>query len=163
LLTAGNVPSSPRFISEKNDSAQFSAHKSLIHFADAGRIAEFLPAGLIFLEREANPVHEEQSRLVGDLTIALNFPRTYALLAGANAPESIRPMPQRQLGILANRTRANRVLLAASTAAPAIAFIPPASAAGHLVNVGALAMGAYGRMAPALAFKELNRRLWAGG
>lgn len=40
---------------------RFSAHKSLIHFADAGRIAEFLPVRLVFRQREANPVHEEQS------------------------------------------------------------------------------------------------------
>ena len=66
-------------------------------------------------------------------------------------------MPQRQFGIFVNRARADRVLLTASAAAPEIAFIPPASAACHLVNIGALAMGAYGRVAPALSLKELNR------
>ena len=105
-------------------------------------------------------MHEEQSRLVGDLTVAFNLPRTHALLAGANTPEPIRPMPQRQFGILVDRTRANRILFTTCPAAPEKAFIPPASAAGHLVNVGALAMGAYGRMAPALPFKELNRSLF---
>jgi len=74
----------------------FSAHKRRIHFADACSVAEFLPVRLVFSQREANPVHEEQSRLVGDLTVALNLPRAHALLAGANAPEPIRPMPQRQ-------------------------------------------------------------------
>src|SRR6478609_7895879 len=75
----------------------FSAHKSLIHLADAGSVAEFLSVRLIFSQREANPVHEKQSRLVGDLTVALNLPGAHALLAGANAPEPIGPMPQRQL------------------------------------------------------------------
>ena len=75
---------------------RLSAHKSLIHFADAGSVAEFLPVRLVFRQREANPVHEEQRRLVGDLTVALNLPRAHALLTGANAPETIRPMPQRQ-------------------------------------------------------------------
>jgi hypothetical protein len=51
-------------------------------------------------------------------------------------------------------------LLTASAAAPEIAFIPPARAACHLVNVGALAMGAYGRITPALPLKELNRSLF---
>src|SRR5476651_1240151 len=97
---------------------RFSAHKSLIHFADAGSVAEFLPVRMVFSQHEANPVHEEQSRLVGDLTVALNLPRAHALLAGANAPETIRPMPQRQFGIFVNRARADRVLFTTSTAAP---------------------------------------------
>jgi len=37
-------------------------------------------------------------------------------------------------------------------------LIPPARAAFHFVNVGALAMWAYGRITPALPFKELHRR-----
>jgi len=64
---------------------------------DPRSVAQFLPVRLVFRQREANPVHEEQSRLVGDLTVAFNLARTHALLAGANAPETIRPMPQRQL------------------------------------------------------------------
>jgi len=75
----------------------FSTHKSLIHFADASGVSEFPPVRLVLRQREPNPVHEEQSRLVGDLTVAFNLPRAHALLAGANAPEPIVPMPQWQL------------------------------------------------------------------
>src|SRR5208282_4557308 len=39
---------------------RLSAHKSLIHFADASGVSEFLPVRLVFRQREANPVHEEQ-------------------------------------------------------------------------------------------------------
>jgi hypothetical protein len=74
----------------------FFAHKSLIHFADTRSVAEFLPVRLVFSQREANAVHEEQSRLVGDLTVALHLPRAHAFLAGANAPEPIGPMSPRQ-------------------------------------------------------------------
>jgi hypothetical protein len=138
----------------------FSAHKSLIHLADARSVSEFRPVRLVFRQGEANPVHEEQSRLVGDLTVALHLPRAHALFAGANAPESMRPVPQWQFGSFVNRARAHRVLLAANTAAPKIAFIPPARPVFHLVNIGALTMGAYGRVAPALPFKKLNGRLF---
>ncbi len=138
----------------------FPAHKSLIYFADASGVSEFLPVRLVFGQREANPVHEEQSRLVGDLTVALHLPCAHALFAGTNAPKPIGPMPQRQFGCFVNRARAHGVLLAASTAAPAIAFIPPASAVFHLVNIGILAMRAGRRVAPALPFKKLNGSLF---
>src|SRR5207244_8611446 len=61
----------------------------------SGSVTEFLRARMVLSQREANSVHEEQSRLVSDLTVALNLPRAHALLAGASAPETIRPMLQR--------------------------------------------------------------------
>ena len=84
-----------------------------------------------------------------------------SFLTSANISE--RGRARRKFGVISilnllNRAGANRVLFTTSTAAPEIAFIPRASAACHLVNVGALAMRAYGRITPALPFKELNRR-----
>jgi hypothetical protein len=69
-------------------------------------------------------------------------------------------MSQRQFGSFVDRTLAHGVLLTTDPAAPEKAMIPPARAAGHLVNVRTLAMGADGRITPALPFKELNRSLF---
>src|SRR6202008_2643179 len=84
-----------------------AAHVSLISLDDAVELRWPRTLG----HGEANPVHEEQRRLVTDARLAMDLERADALLRAARAPEGLAPDAERDARVLEDGADPHRELL----------------------------------------------------
>ena len=106
--------------------------------------------------REANPVHQEQCRLVVDPAVTLDFQSRDTFFRCTGTPERIAPVAKLDAGFLINRADANGELFLAVVATPQVAPITFASLCiPHLVDCDTATLDARGRVSPALLFEEL--------
>lgn len=107
--------------------------------------------------REANPVHQEQCRLVVDLAVTFNFQRRNTFFRCTGTPERIAPVAKLNARFLINRADANGELFLAIVATPQVPAITFASLCiPHLVDCDTATLEARGRVSPALLFEELH-------